>query len=510
MSETESLDNSNSIAHIIETGDLEEARSILGDREKIRYAGIIRAGVKIPKNSCTAEEKKKFLELEAQGLPYDEIDRQIGGEPKTAKSKLFPTNVDNFVIRDCDFRRPSDAAYIREHFKDTDGKVRRLPVWLATDVLDQVIPHNFRAFGGDGSLRCVSFYDGDDLKFKYIKKGVTNPKTEDWQILDSDDEDAATKACGYKVQFGGLYKVNIPGLRGLGEILVPTRSWYGMGDAYAQLKKVRQLLGRFNGLLNGEPFLELCKVQETVKDPSGKKVKQWLITIELAVDPMELARHAENTLTRGRAALSLFNSQPAAAAYAAAHVTPAVATETEQKPAEETKKTDTTEDLAEVIEKAHAAIASVGKWGKLTDKEVEACYLVYGGKTKAETTTKDELMFVYQSLRKALKEETGPADVKAACKKAIKAQAERAQSEGPQGDPEIEAMIQEILNLAENADLDPEHIKAHLIAITGGIMPEDQGLEELQQAYREIEARINGDKEVFIEEIAQDFAMNGG
>jgi hypothetical protein len=484
---TDEMDNSTAITHVIETGDLEEARSILGDREKIRYAGIIRAGVKVPKNTCTPQEKAKFKELEAQGLPYDEIDTILGGKPKTATSKLFPTNVDFFVIRDCDFRRPGDAAYIREHYKDPDGKVRRIPIWLTKGEIEAVIPHNFRAFGGDGSLRCVSFYDGDDLKFKYLPKDVKSPKAEDWRVLDSDDEEEATKACGYKVQFGGLYKVNVPGLRGLGEILVPTRSWYGMGDAVGQLKGVRGLLGRFDGLLDGNPFLELCKVQETVKDPSGKKVKQWLITIELSVDPMELARHAAKTLERGKRSLALFNGEKTEKPV-------------EQKPEPKTETLDLPN--YEELKRAGDAIVALVARADITRPEIDAYAKLLLGATLGEQKDIVALRKFFVDIRKELAED--PATVRARCQRAF-----NGGEESTTLDPEVEAMIQEICNLAEKYGLDEEHILAHL-TITSGADPEDQSVQELQQAYREIEARCEKDLDVFINEIEQDHAMVQG
>ena len=305
MSE-EQLDNGTAIGNIIENGDTEEVRMILGDREKIRYAGIIRAGVKIPKNSCTSQEKEQFKKLEAEGLPYDEIDRKIGGEPRSSKSKLFPTNTDHFVVRECDFKREADAEYIRKNFADPDGHVRRVPIWLAVGDLETIMPHNFRAFDGSGNVRAYSFYKGNDLMLRYAPKGIKGPvKKEDWKESPFDPD--APPADAPAVQFGGMYKVNIPGLKGVGEIAVPTRSWYGMGDGIAVLKRVRHILGRFDGLLNGEPFLELVKVAETVKTPDGKRQKQWVITVELARDPMELARHAEKVRERGPAAIAMLN-----------------------------------------------------------------------------------------------------------------------------------------------------------------------------------------------------------
>ena len=303
--EHEQLDATNSLINVIETGDEAEVEMILGHKERIRCAGIVRPGVKVPKNSCTAAEKAKFKELEAQGQGYDSIDVALGGKPKSASSKLFPSNSDFFVVRDCDFKKPADAQYIRQHYSDPDGHVRRIPVWFTLGEIDRVLPHNYKAFDGSGSVRCASFYDGKQLKFRYLPKGVQNPKAEDWKILDADDEDAAGKACGYKVTFGGMYRVNVVGLRGLEEVIIPTKSWHGIGYSVAMLRRVRSILGRFDGLVNGQPIFELCKVQEEVTTPDGKKQNQWLVVLELSIDPIELARYAEPQAVAARASRAM-------------------------------------------------------------------------------------------------------------------------------------------------------------------------------------------------------------
>lgn len=386
----EGMDNTTGIAQILETGDLEEAQSILGDREKIRYAGIIRAGVKVPKKNCKPQELALFKKLEAEGLPYDEIDRQMGGTPKSKDSKLFPTNTDYFVIRQCDFRRESDADLIMERYADKDGHVRRIPIWLTVGDLDKVVPHNFREFDGSGNVKAFSYYEGKNLMLKYVPKGTKPPyKKEDWKTCTYDPDDPPKDAP--PVKFGGLYKVNIPGLKGLGEIVVPTRSWYGLGDAVAQLRRVRSLLGRFNGLLNGEPFLELCKVEETVRTPEGEKQKQWIITVELAIDPMELARYAEPTQVAARAqhAMRMLTGRTAAPSSAPqpSAVPPVDALAQGQAKTDPKVKAAITA-LEEMVEKA-----------SITPEQIRS-YVVfqYDGQCLDDMTV-DELTAVYKAVR---------------------------------------------------------------------------------------------------------------
>lgn len=311
----EGLDNTNAIASIVETGDLHEVNMILGSRERIRHAGVIRPGIKILLRDATEAQKKLYKQLLDENFGFEHIDAEllkIAPKGYAKKTCLMPSNSDYFTIRDEDFKRPADAEYIRKHYADADGKVRRIPCWLPLSDIEKVIPHNFRAFSA-GGLRCVSFYDEGRLKFKYLPKDFKGtPKSEDWKILDSDDEDKATAACGIKVRFGGMYRVYVPGTRGAGEIICPTQSWYGLGESVSVLKRVRAILGRFDGLFNGNAFFELCKVAETVKTPDGKRQQQWIVTLELAADPMELARYAEPQAVAARSlqALSAFGGAP--------------------------------------------------------------------------------------------------------------------------------------------------------------------------------------------------------
>lgn len=301
----EGTDNTNAIANIVETGDLHEVAMILGDRERVRHAGVIRPGIKIPLAGCSEKQKKIYAVMLDEGNGFEAIDAamlQAADKSYTKKTCLRPANSDYFTVRDEDFRRPEDAQYIRKHFADADGKVRRIPCWFSQSDINKVMPHNFRAFS-KGGLRCVSFYDGSKLKFKYLPKSFQGiPKAEDWKILDSDDEKKATEACGIEVKFGGMYRVYVPGTRGAGEIICPTQSWYGLGESVGVLRRVRSILGRFDGLLNGNHFFELCKVPEMVTTPDGKRQQQWIATLELAVDPMELARYAEPQAVAARSA----------------------------------------------------------------------------------------------------------------------------------------------------------------------------------------------------------------
>ena len=307
LNEDEGMDNTTALSHILESGDIDEVRTLLGDRDQVRHAGIIRGGVKVPKKTCTKQEIALFHKLESDGMPYDLIDEKIGGKPRSAGSKLFPQNADFLVVRACDFKRPADADYILKNYSDPDGRVRRLPVWLASSEIDKVLPHSFRGFDGAGRLRTVSSYKDGNLVCRYVPNEVKIPRRDDW-LERPCDPDNCPLVVSKKCQFGGLIKVQVPGLKTMGNVIIPTRSWNGIKFSCGLMNTVRGLLGRCDGLFKGEPFLELVKSEELVNTPEGKR-KQQIITLELAIDPMELARYAEKKEERGFAAMQLFNGR---------------------------------------------------------------------------------------------------------------------------------------------------------------------------------------------------------
>lgn len=310
---------SDAMAEILMGGDEDEARMILGDRESISVAGVIRAGLKVPKNNCTDAQKKRFYELEKEGLPYDEIDKLLGGTPKSKSSKLFPKNVDHFVIRACDFRRPSDAEYLVNNFADSDGKVRRIRIWSPKDQISEIIPHSFKAFDGNNSVRAFTCYEDCKFVLKYLPMSVgKQPKPSDWKTVpfNPDDPKNIPKDCP-PVKFGGQFRVHVPGIKGIGDIVLTTNSWYGLGDAVAALKDVRKVRGRISGLFRGEPFLELAKVPMIVKTPEGERQKQYVVTVDLCVDLMDIVHDREESVVRGSRAVNIFNGSPLSQSTAA-------------------------------------------------------------------------------------------------------------------------------------------------------------------------------------------------
>lgn len=340
--------NTNGVASVLENGDLSEVQMILGSRTSVKPAGVIRPGIKCPLASCSPQQRAKYEEMLEDNASFDAIDQALlAMEPKGSNKRtcLRPSNADHFTVRSADFRSPGDAERILRAYADPDGKVRRFPVWFAKGELPLVIPHNFRGFGTGGFVKFSSFYRGADLLCRYVPATVQNPGRDDYQerpcpgLTDPEEcPDYKAKRC----RFGGLYRCNVPVVSGIGEIIIPTNSWNGLAEAVGNLRRVREVFGRFHGLHNRAPFLQVAKVKTKVRH-EGKLSEQWIITVEPTVPMLELAaaNDPEEVAARARAAVAALRG-PAPAAP-------------RQAPPPATEPTAPAEEPEDLLADAHAA-----------------------------------------------------------------------------------------------------------------------------------------------------------
>jgi hypothetical protein len=435
-------ENSNTIgvASMIESGDLAEAQMILGSRTGVKAAGIIRPGIKVPLSSCSPAQKAKYEELLEAGATFDEIDKALMALGKSTKSCLRPSNADHFTVREQDFRNPADADRLMKQYADPDGKLRSFPVWFTKGELSLAIPHNFRGFGTGGFVKFSSFYQGSDLRCRYVPASVQNPGRDDYQErpcpgLTDPEECADYKA--KRCRFGGLYRCNVPGVSGIGEVIIPTNSWYGLGEAVSNLRRVRDVFGRFHGLHEKKPFLRVAKVQVKVRH-EGKAGTQWVITVEPTVDMLELqaANDPEEVAARARSAMAMLRGPAPAPAAPRSQPAPAAA-----------------------------------------------------GPAPASQEA-DGLAFLEESHQESLRE-------------AAAANASRGPAPG-EVTPEVEAAIAALKGLCAHAKVNIpwEHVAAWIVHEWGVTVPEVATVEQLRAAYGAIRTKVTADREEFVAYVA--------
>ena len=310
------------IVRIFQNGDeemLASAATLLGPAFRLPRAGVIRPGIMKLKPGSTKEDELVYERLVKEGLTWEEIDKRLGLD-QYGRSKLIPANVDYFTVLPGDCENPESAKEIMRLYADKDGKLRSFPVWFPVNEWWNIIPHSLRCFGQSGikfrsnfreirtphtvKLERVCEYPLEVVPGKRIFGGRP------WGERPCDPDTCPEYQSG-QCKFGGVLQFYIPGIKGAGVWLLPTTSWYSLVRIKSTLEMISGITGgRLAGVLvDGKTPFVVRKVYEevpTVDVGTGKPVRrgQWLITLEVAVDMLELARafSREKVMARARRA----------------------------------------------------------------------------------------------------------------------------------------------------------------------------------------------------------------
>jgi hypothetical protein len=158
--------------------------------------------------------------------------------------------------------------------------------------------------------------------------------------------------------------------------------------------------------------------------PDGTRQMQYVPTVELSVDPMELARHAEKKIDRGRAAMMMFNNEPQARTFTANHIAPAsvqmaTGTSSASSPSQETAApVATTEQppAVEISERRKRCLAYLETVAKDTGLSIETIHTFVATQSfgvAIEGLTDDEVANVCNGLKATMAKgiESAKADI---------------------------------------------------------------------------------------------------
>ncbi len=118
-------------------------------------------------------------------------------------------------------------------------------------------------------------------------------------------------------RFSGRIYFMIPGVKGMGSFVIPTKSFYSMKRVKKTLRDMYQLTnGRIAYLLhNGETIFVLRKVKATIpcidwEKGETKMRQQYLIDLDVVVDPLEVAKEysVERVLQKGARAMTMLGA----------------------------------------------------------------------------------------------------------------------------------------------------------------------------------------------------------
>ncbi len=304
--------NTSGVVRELEFGNEEMIQTILGPAYKLPKAGVIRPGIKVLKKGCSDSDSSVYNRMTDEGSSWDEIDKRIGKDRK-GKSKLIPKNADYFTVRPSDCKNPDDVRLLYDLYADSDGKIRTIPVWFASNEWYNIIPHNLRCFGARSGLRFYSCFReiktptgkviGSERICKFplsLEERKRSYGKRKWGERPCDPENCPEYQQG-ECNFGGVINCYIPGIKGIGVWCIPTTSWHSMVNIKSTLETVSGITGgKISGLVNNRAFFQLRKVREMIHKTNAEtgtvqKVEQFLIHLDVDIDMTELAAYYEKS-----------------------------------------------------------------------------------------------------------------------------------------------------------------------------------------------------------------------
>ncbi|OPY70731.1 MAG: hypothetical protein A4E57_00348 [Syntrophorhabdaceae bacterium PtaU1.Bin034] len=315
--------NRQSAAHRVPYDDNEEFLTpLLGlDDESVKTIGVIRPGIKILKKDCTEADRAKYEQLLALGMSWTDMEKELG-------DKLVPDNVDYFTVNSYDCINPTNADLVKKLYADADGRLRSIPVYFAMNEWWNLIPHRLYCYGRTRGLKHRSSFEYEREGGRIVDYRMVCETPVDLQpgkklfggrgwVTKPCDPESCPEYQKEECKLSGRIYFMIPGIKGMGSWVIPTKSYYSMKRVKKALRDMYQLTnGRIAYLLHkGEPVFMLRKVKATVPSIDWKKGEttmrqQCLIDLDVVVDPLEVAREysVEKMLEKGRKAFTVLTA----------------------------------------------------------------------------------------------------------------------------------------------------------------------------------------------------------
>jgi hypothetical protein len=314
-----------STARAIPNGDYDNEEfftPLLGDDDNVKTLGVIRPGIMVLKKGCGPADVERYDQLLAQGMSWVDMAKEFG-------DRLIPQNVDYFTANRHDCINPANADLIKKLYADPDGRIRSIPVYFPMNEWWNIIPHRLCCYGLTRGLKHRSGFEYErDDRGRIADYRMVCETPEDleagkklfggraWMRKPCDPE-SCLEYQREECRFSGRIYFMIPGIKGMGSFVIPTKSWYSMKRLKKTLRDMYQLTnGRIAYLLhNGETIFVLRKVKATIpcidwEKGETKMRQQYLIDLDVVVDPLEVAREysVEKVLQKGARAMTMLGA----------------------------------------------------------------------------------------------------------------------------------------------------------------------------------------------------------
>lgn len=295
--------------------------SVLGTRRfAFQAGGTIRPGIKVlTKTAAKSQAARDLYDAGlAAGDSFEAIEKRIKEAVPTLENPLTPRNVPYFTARRGDFLMPEIATQIMDRYGEDRGegvkRLFRLPIVFAADNLLDVMPHKLAAYGSgsikfwstfsdeDGERQCMTFApvpkagNGKAIRLFGGRKQIPRPDTQG-RCDPENCREYQARLCNVT----GKLIFYIPGITSVSPIELPTHSIYGLDSIRETLNAIAAMRGgRISGFLQQREAFWLTKTLKEVphidEDGRAVRVKQWIIGLEVMVDPTRLLSAPEETV----------------------------------------------------------------------------------------------------------------------------------------------------------------------------------------------------------------------
>ncbi len=295
--------------------------SVLGTRRfAFQTGGTIRPGIKVlTKTTAKSQTARDLYDAGlAAGESFEAIEKRIKEAVPTLDNPLTPRNVPYFTARRGDFLMPEIATQIMDMYAEDRGEgVKRLfrfPIVFAADNLLDVMPHKLAVYGGasikfwstfsdaDGERQCMTFApvpkagNGKAIRLFGGRRQIARPDTKG-----KCDPENCREYQARQCNVSGKLIFYIPGITSVSPIELPTHSIYGLDSIRETLNTIAAMRGgRISGFLQQREAFWLTKTLKEVphidEDGRAVRVKQWIIGLEVMVDPTRLLNAPEETV----------------------------------------------------------------------------------------------------------------------------------------------------------------------------------------------------------------------
>jgi hypothetical protein len=295
--------------------------SVLGARRfAFQAGGTIRPGIKVlTKTAAKSQAARDLYDAGlAAGDSFEAIEKRIKEAVPTLENPLTPRNVPYFTARRGDFLMPEIATQIMDRYGEDRGegvkRLFRLPIVFAADNLLDVMPHKLAAYGSgsikfwstfsdeNGERQCMTFApvpkagNGKAIRLFGGRKQIPRPDTQG-RCDPENCREYQARLCNVT----GKLIFYIPGITSVSPIELPTHSIYGLDSIRETLNAIAAMRGgRISGFLQQREAFWLTKTLKEVphidEDGRAVRVKQWIIGLEVMVDPTRLLSAPEETV----------------------------------------------------------------------------------------------------------------------------------------------------------------------------------------------------------------------